>query len=61
MCIKLQTVVKKNTAMAVTSLQGHKSTWGGGGGGGGSLARGTSGSPAAQPCGHGDEPRLSHF
>ena len=33
MCTKLQTVVKKNTAMAVTSLQGHKSTWGGGGGG----------------------------
>ena len=63
MCTKLQTVVKKNTAMAVTRLQGHKSTWGGGGGGG-SLARGTSGSPfssAAQPCGHGDETRLSHF
>ena len=66
MCTKLQTVVKKNThgSNKPTRSQVYLGGGGGGGGRGGSLARGTSGSPfssAAQPCGHGDEPRLSHF
>ena len=64
MCTKLQTVVKKNTHGSNKPTRSQVYLGGGGGGGeGGSLARGTSGSPfssAAQPCGHGDEPRLSY-